>query len=85
MVKDVPVRARLTTMLMSRTNYLDKASSTFSARSATLGSYDAPQADDQVVPGDFDFVYLRFDFNNCCNVSAATLNSGLPKAQGRSS
>ena len=26
-------------------------------------------ADAQVVPGEFDFVYLRFDFNNCCNVS----------------
>lgn len=22
----------------------------------------------KVVPGGFDFVYLRFDFNNCCNV-----------------
>jgi hypothetical protein len=27
-------------------------------------------ADNQVVPGDFDFVYLRFDFDNCCNVSS---------------
>jgi len=24
---------------------------------------------EQVVPGEFDFVYLRFDFNNHCNVS----------------
>lgn len=23
----------------------------------------------RVVPGEFDFVYLRFDFKNCCNVS----------------
>ncbi|WWC61201.1 uncharacterized protein I303_103781 [Kwoniella dejecticola CBS 10117] len=24
---------------------------------------------EEVVPGDYDFVYLRFDFKNCCNVS----------------
>jgi hypothetical protein len=32
-------------------------------------------ADDQVVPGEYDFVYLRFDFGNSCNASDSSNES----------
>ncbi|TXT15732.1 hypothetical protein VHUM_00235 [Vanrija humicola] len=34
----------------------------------------------EVVPDEFDFVYLRFDFNNHCNVGYAFVNFTSTKA-----
>jgi hypothetical protein len=41
---------------------------------ALLFSLPSP-ADDQVVPGEYDFVYLRFDFGNSCNASDSSNES----------
>ena len=79
MVKDVPVsqlgRAlqRLVSHRADAQNKLSRQELVDILRDVSCPIRDSPTcgnitADIQVVPGGFDFVYLRFDFKNACNV-----------------
>ncbi|KAK4688224.1 hypothetical protein P7C73_g1882, partial [Tremellales sp. Uapishka_1] len=71
MIKDVPADQNK----LSRQELVDILDEASRAMQRLRGSCHA-----QVVPKEYDFVYLRFDFKNCCNVGYAFVNFTNVKA-----